>query len=86
VFLTFLVIGSSSFLGGGFYGPEGKPYSGNICTILVPDITAHLKSIEENGGKITAGKVLIGENIGWSAYFTDTEGNHVGLYEAWKKT
>ena len=47
----------------------------------VPNIEAALTKIEELGGKTVAGKRPVG-TFGFAAYFNDTEGNLMGLWEA----
>jgi predicted enzyme related to lactoylglutathione lyase len=44
-----------------------------------PDLQNVLNRIEKAGGKISMPKTAIGEN-GFMAFFTDTEGNTVGLH------
>jgi predicted enzyme related to lactoylglutathione lyase len=46
----------------------------------VDDINASLKAIEKKGGKTLRKKQDIGQNMGSTAYFIDTEGNVMGLY------
>jgi uncharacterized protein len=51
-----------------------------VVTIIVQDIDAAEKLIVMNGGKIVQPKQSIGE-MGFTAYFHDTEGNTVGLFQ-----
>lgn len=44
-----------------------------------PDLQSVLDRIENAGGKITMPKTGIGEN-GFMAFFSDTEGNSIGLH------
>lgn len=44
-----------------------------------PDLSKALNKVEAAGGKITMPKTAIGEN-GFMAFFTDTEGNAIGLH------
>jgi predicted enzyme related to lactoylglutathione lyase len=44
-----------------------------------PDLADALSKIEQAGGKITEPKTQIGE-FGFTAFFTDTEGNSVALH------
>jgi predicted enzyme related to lactoylglutathione lyase len=44
-----------------------------------PDLQQVLDRIEKAGGKITMPKTSIGQN-GFMAFFTDTEGNNIGLH------
>src|SRR6185436_16584494 len=45
-----------------------------------PDLQKVLDRIEKAGGKITMPKTMIDEQVGYMAFFTDTEGNSVGLH------
>ena len=49
-------------------------------TIGVADIDATLESVKKLGGKTVTKKTSIGD-MGFSAYFQDTEGNIIGLYQ-----
>jgi uncharacterized protein len=49
-------------------------------TINVPDIDAALENVKKLGGKQSGKKMPVGD-MGWSAYFTDTEGNLIGLWQ-----
>ncbi len=51
-----------------------------IVTIVVEDIDAAQKLVVKNGGKVVQPKQSVGE-MGFSAYFNDTEGNTVGLFQ-----
>jgi predicted enzyme related to lactoylglutathione lyase len=50
-------------------------------TIGVANIDAALKKVSRFGGKVIAKKQAIGGNMGFTAYFLDTEGNVIGLYQ-----
>jgi len=45
-----------------------------------PDLDLALNRIEKAGGKMLMPKTLIDENTGYMAFFSDTEGNTVGLH------
>lgn len=45
-----------------------------------PDLALVTGRIEKAGGKINMPKTLIDKSIGYMAFFTDTEGNKVGLH------
>lgn len=47
----------------------------------VDDLDASLARVEAAGGTIVQGRLPI-PGVDWSAYFTDTEGNTVGLFQA----
>jgi uncharacterized protein len=72
------------FIGGGI-GKRGGPLTHPVVTVVVDEITAAEKTIEENGGTILVRKQPIGDgSMGHTGYFKDTEGNVVGLYQ-WPK-
>ena len=54
-----------------------------VVTISVKSIDTALKKLAKAGGKVTAKKMSIGE-MGYIAYFKDTEGNVIGLWQAKK--
>lgn len=58
------------------YEPAGV---GTIVYFTAPDLEAHLKRVEDNGGKILVPKMQIGEH-GYIAHFIDCEGNRVALH------
>ncbi len=45
-----------------------------------PDLQLVLDRIEKAGGKIVAPKTLIDKQIGYMAYFIDSEGNKIALH------
>jgi len=59
---------------------RGAPVTAPIITIDVDDIDAALATIERLGGKTVVGRQAVGD-MGWAAYFTDSEGNTVGLWQ-----
>jgi len=73
------------YVGGGI-AKRGGMVEHPVVTIMVDEITEAEKHVEKNGGKILQRKKPIGDgSMGWTAYFKDSEGNVVGLYE-WPKT
>ena len=48
--------------------------------IDVPDIEAALKAVGEAGGSTVGERMAVGE-MGFAAYFKDSEGNLVGLWQ-----
>ena len=70
----------SGFINGGMLSREQGATSGPVIVIDVDDIDAKLIKIEETGGSTVVGKTPVGE-MGFAAYFTDPEGNVVGLWE-----
>lgn len=64
--------------------PMHKP-STDGCIIYLnanPTIQTVIERIEKAGGKIVMPKTLINEQIGYMAFFIDTEGNKMGLHAA----
>jgi uncharacterized protein len=57
-----------------------KPITSPVITIQVDDVESALKTVEQEGGSVVRGKEPVGD-MGFSAYFLDTEGNTVGLWE-----
>lgn len=57
-----------------------SPVEKIVITIDVENIDDALAKIETDGGKTVRGKMPVGD-MGFAAYFTDTEGNIVGLWE-----
>ena len=55
-----------------------------VITISVKDIDVALKEVEKNGGKVIVPKITVGD-MGLSAYFQDTEGNVLGIWQYLKK-
>ncbi len=45
-----------------------------------PNMDPVIEKIEANGGKVVMPKMKISDEIGYMAFFTDTEGNKVGLH------
>jgi|SRR5215213_177663 len=69
------------FINGGLF-PRSGQYPGKAPNIVidVPSIDEALRKVEAAGGKAASEKLSIGD-MGFAAYFTDTEGNLVGLWE-----
>ncbi|QHE67374.1 VOC family protein [Rhodococcus sp. WAY2] len=51
-----------------------------VVVVDVESIDAALEKVESLGGKTVTGRTPVG-TMGFAAYFTDTEGNVVGLWE-----
>jgi predicted enzyme related to lactoylglutathione lyase len=65
----------------GGMGKKGKTAPANVTvTIGVKDIDAALASVKKLGGKAIGKKSEV-PGMGWSAYFRDTEGNVIGLWQ-----
>lgn len=64
-----------------FRAPEDKPshYGSRVYFEADSGIDDWLSRVEAAGGKTLVPKTLIGPELGFYAYFEDTEGNRVGL-------
>jgi predicted enzyme related to lactoylglutathione lyase len=59
---------------------EENPVKAPNLVIDVPDIDEALSKVETAGGKTVTQRMPVGD-MGFAAYFTDTEGNLLGLWE-----
>jgi len=59
---------------------RGNPVKQTVVTIGVDNIDDSLSKVEKLGGKRMGDKMPVGD-MGWAAYFIDTEGNVVGLWQ-----
>ena len=68
--------------GGLVQGPMHIPSAEGIKIYLNgnPDLSLALGKIGAAGGKVTMPKTLIADDIGYMAFFVDTEGNSVALH------
>jgi predicted enzyme related to lactoylglutathione lyase len=57
------------------------PVTGPVITIGVDDVDSALRRVEELGGKAEGPKLPVGD-MGFAAYFSDPEGNILGLWES----
>jgi len=71
----------SGNLGGAFDG-NAQPAAGSVMLVLeVPDMAAAIARIRAHGGTVTKEPSAIGDaDSGWDAYFTDPNGNALGVY------
>ena len=67
------------FINGGMLRREG-PSTSPTVVIDVPDIDATLGQVQQRGCQVLQGRIQVGD-MGWAAYFTDPEGNTVGLWQ-----
>ena len=67
------------YIGGGMT-QRGEMVSQPIVTIAVDDIDATLAKVSSGGGSARSEKIQVGD-MGWAAYFTDSEGNVLGLWQ-----
>ena len=72
------------YIGGGMMERQ-EPVASPVLTIGVADIAAALASIEANGGATVRAGEPVGE-MGFAAYFTDSEGNLLGLWQSAQPT
>ncbi|MFA5106569.1 MAG: VOC family protein [Candidatus Micrarchaeia archaeon] len=59
---------------------RSKEVKSPVITIGVASMDDSVKKIEKAGGKIIVPKMKVGD-MGFAAYFKDTEGNVVGLFQ-----
>lgn len=65
----------------GGMAPRGGPISAPVVTIEVDDVDEALDRVVKSGGRIVAGREAVGE-MGYTAYFVDSEGSVVGLWQS----
>jgi len=68
------------YIGGGMF-PRQEDIGRPIVTIEVGDMTEALDSIGEHGGSAVGDPQQVGD-MGVAAYFTDSEGNLMGLWQS----
>jgi predicted enzyme related to lactoylglutathione lyase len=67
------------FINGGMMRRE-LPLGTPVITVDVEDIDASLRTIENLGGTTVSAKQAVGD-MGFAAYFKDSEGNLLGLWQ-----
>jgi uncharacterized protein len=67
------------YIGGGMLQRQA-PVTTPVITMEVDDIDATVVAIEKHGGAAVGSKMPVGD-MGFAAYFTDSEGNLRGLWE-----
>jgi predicted enzyme related to lactoylglutathione lyase len=67
-------------INGGMLGRQG-PITAPVITIGVDNLDDALARVEKLGGKVAIGRQPVGD-MGFSAYFHDTEGNLIGLWQS----
>jgi predicted enzyme related to lactoylglutathione lyase len=68
------------FINGGMLPRQDGPATGPVIVVDVDSIDATLQRIAGLGGSTVVEKVPVGD-MGFAAYFTDPEGNVIGLWE-----
>jgi uncharacterized protein len=69
------------FINGGMFQRDSYGVSTPVITVEVGSIDAALEKVTELGGSTVVPKEAIGD-MGWAAYFKDTEGNVMGLWQS----
>jgi predicted enzyme related to lactoylglutathione lyase len=69
----------SGFINGGMM-QRGGDFTGPNLVIDVPNIDDALAEVDKAGGSTVVARQAVGD-MGFTAYFKDTEGNLVGLWE-----
>jgi predicted enzyme related to lactoylglutathione lyase len=69
----------SGAINGGMVARQ-EPITAPVLTIQVASIDQALQAVEQRGGSVARAKQAVGD-MGFAAYFKDTEGNLVGLWE-----
>ena len=59
---------------------RGDLHQGPVLIAGVTDVDEALEKVEVNGGRVLQGKLPV-PGVGWSAYFVDTEGNTIGIFQ-----
>ncbi len=70
----------AGFVNGGMLSREQAATSGPVIVLDVDSIDTTLERIGSLGGSTVVGKTPVGD-MGFAAYFTDPEGNVMGLWE-----
>jgi predicted enzyme related to lactoylglutathione lyase len=70
----------AGFINGGMLPRADAATGGPVLVVDVPSIEESLARIGELGGTTVVGRTPVGE-MGFAAYFTDPEGNVMGLWE-----
>ncbi len=67
------------YIGGGMF-QRAANLAHPMVTLAVEDIDAALEQVVRHGGAVVEGRQPVGQ-MGFTGYFTDTEGNCVGLWQ-----
>lgn len=77
------MVKKSGFINGGMLQRQ-EPIKNPVITINVDSIEESAKKIEGSGGSVIRGRMPVAD-MGFAAYFKDSEGNVLGLWENAKK-
>lgn len=77
------MVQENAFINGGMLKRQ-EPITRPVITIDVASIEKASEAITGNGGEVIRGKEQVGD-MGYAAYFKDSEGNVLGLWENIKK-
>jgi predicted enzyme related to lactoylglutathione lyase len=69
------------FINGGMFNRSSGAAASPVITVEVENVDDALAVIEKLGGATVLGRTPVGD-MGFSAYYKDTEGNVMGLWEA----
>jgi uncharacterized protein len=69
------------YINGGMFQKDSYGVTTPVITIDVDNIDAALERVAELGGSTVVPKEAIGD-MGWAAYFKDSEGNVMGLWQS----
>lgn len=81
--MGFFPMSSEGGVGGAIVKSDGFVPSKEGVVIYLnggDDLSKVLDKVEKAGGKVTEPKRMVTEEIGYIAFFTDTEGNKLGLH------
>jgi uncharacterized protein len=67
------------YIGGGMMQRQ-EPVAAPVITLDVDDIDATIVAVEKHGGSAVGEKMPVGD-MGFAAYFKDSEGNLMGLWQ-----
>lgn len=70
----------SGYIGGGMFQRGDSPPHGPVITIDVDDMDRAIAAVRDHGGRLVGEKLTVGD-MGIAAYFEDTEGNLLGLWQ-----
>jgi uncharacterized protein len=64
------------------HNPAAKPGATGTLVYLDarPTVDATLERVKRAGGKVEGPAMQLPQDIGWIGFFTDTEGNRIGLH------